>query len=85
MTLESIRAALAWCTVINLGLLTGWWLLFALAHDWIYQIHGKWFNLFQAKQRGFADTCNKSRTTAYLDRFLWGFRPAGPVFPDIPA
>jgi hypothetical protein len=45
MTLESIRAALAWCTVINLGLLIGWWMLFTLAHDWVYRVHGKWFNL----------------------------------------
>ena len=45
MTLESIRAALAWCTVINLGLLIGWWLLFALAHDWIYRVHSTWFQL----------------------------------------
>ena len=45
MTLESIRAALAWCTVINLGLLIVWWLLFITARDWIYKIHGKWFNL----------------------------------------
>ena len=45
MTLESIRATLAWCLVFNLGLLIGWWLLFALAHDWVYQVHGKWFNL----------------------------------------
>ena len=45
MTLESIRATLAWCLVFNLGLLIGWWLLFALARDWVYQVHGKWFSL----------------------------------------
>jgi hypothetical protein len=45
MSLESIRATLAWCTVINLGLLIGWWLLFAFAHDWIYRVHRNWFNL----------------------------------------
>jgi len=49
MTLESIRAALGWCTVINLGLLIVWWLFITLAHDWIYRVHGKWFNL--AKER----------------------------------
>jgi hypothetical protein len=45
MPLETIRATLAWCLVFNLGLLIAWWLLFALAHDWVYQVHGKWFNL----------------------------------------
>ena len=41
MTLQSIRAALARCTVINMGLLMGWWLLFTLAHAWIHRVHGK--------------------------------------------
>ena len=45
MTLEAIRSALAWCTVINLGLLTWWFLFFILAHDWTYRFHSKWFKL----------------------------------------
>ena len=45
MTLEAIRSTLAWCTVINLGLLTWWFLFFILAHDWTYRFHSKWFNL----------------------------------------
>ena len=35
MTIEVIRSALAWCTVINCGLLLWWSLFFTLAHDWI--------------------------------------------------
>ena len=45
MTLEVIRDALGWCTVINVGLLLWWWALFTLAHDWVYRTHGKWFTL----------------------------------------
>lgn len=45
MTLEIIRSALAWCAVINIGLLLWWYLLFTLAHDWVYRVHTKWFNL----------------------------------------
>ncbi len=45
MTIEIIRAALAWCTVINLGLLLWWFLVFTLAHDWMYRIHSKWFKI----------------------------------------
>ncbi|MBW1851924.1 MAG: hypothetical protein JRJ15_10935 [Deltaproteobacteria bacterium] len=45
MTLEIIRSALAWCAVINIGLLLWWILLFTLAHDWVYRVHTKWFNL----------------------------------------
>jgi len=45
MTLETIRAVFAWCTVINLGLFIWWFLFFALAHDWMYRLHGKWFKI----------------------------------------
>ncbi len=45
MTVELARATLAWCTVINLGLLIWWFSFFSLAHDWTYRFHGKWFKM----------------------------------------
>ncbi len=45
MTVEIIRNFLAWCSVINVGVLIYWWLFFTLAHDFFYRIHGKWFKL----------------------------------------
>jgi hypothetical protein len=45
MTVEIIRNFLAWCSVINVGVLIYWWLFFTLAHDFVYRIHGKWFKL----------------------------------------
>lgn len=45
MTVEVMRSTLAWCAVINLGLLLWWFLFFALAHDWMYRLHGRWFKL----------------------------------------
>ncbi|MFQ6115223.1 MAG: DUF6868 family protein [bacterium] len=45
MTVEIIRDVLAWCAVINVGLLLWWLLIFTLAHDLIYRIHGKLFKL----------------------------------------
>ena len=45
MTVEVIRSTLAWCAVINLGLLLWWFVFFALAHDWMYRLHGRWFKL----------------------------------------
>ncbi|MCP4630794.1 MAG: hypothetical protein GY850_45880 [bacterium] len=41
MTLETIRAVFAWCTVINFGILVFWFAFFALAHDWMYRYHCK--------------------------------------------
>ena len=45
MTVELIRNVLGWCTVINYGLLLFWFVFFMLARDWIYQLHGRWFNI----------------------------------------
>ena len=45
MTLEMIRDVLAWCSVINIGLLVIWFLFFMLAHDFMHRFHGKWFKL----------------------------------------
>ena len=45
MAVEIIRDILGWCSVINVGLLLWWLLVFTIAHDWIYNMHGKWFKL----------------------------------------
>ncbi len=45
MTLEVIRGALLWCFIINMGLLMWWFLFLTLAHDWVYRVHSKWFNV----------------------------------------
>jgi len=45
MTLEVIRSALAWCTLINWGLMLWWFLFFTFAHDLMYRVHSKWFNI----------------------------------------
>ncbi len=45
MTIETVRAVLAWSSVLNIGWLVVWFLFFSLAHDWIYRLHRQWFNL----------------------------------------
>ncbi len=45
MTIDLVRNALLWCFIINIGILLWWFLFFTLAHDWVYQFHGKWFKL----------------------------------------
>ncbi len=45
MTLEIIRDMLGWCAVINYSFLLWWFLFFSLAHEWIYRLHRKWFNI----------------------------------------
>jgi len=49
MTIDTVRRALLWCSIINIGLLL-WWLIFiTVAHDWVYRFHGKWFKLSEQK------------------------------------
>jgi hypothetical protein len=43
MTLEAVRAIAAWSAIINLAVLLCWFLMFTLARDWMYRLHGKWF------------------------------------------
>ena len=45
MTLEIVRSSLAWCIVINMGLLIWWFLFFTMAHDWMYRMQTKWFKI----------------------------------------
>lgn len=45
MTVEIIRDVLAWCSVINIGLLLFWLLWLTLAHDLVYRVHGKFLKL----------------------------------------
>ena len=45
MTVEILRSALGWCAVINMGLLLWWFLFLTLAHDWVYDMHSKWYRL----------------------------------------
>ena len=45
ISLEAIREALLWCFVINMGLLMWWFLFIAFAHDWVYRMHSKWYNV----------------------------------------
>lgn len=41
MTIELVRSALLWCTVMSFGLLGLWGLLFLLPHEWMYQMTGR--------------------------------------------
>ena len=45
MSLEMVRKALLWCTVLNYSVLFVWWLCFLLTHDWMHGWHRQWFHL----------------------------------------
>jgi hypothetical protein len=45
MSIAMVRDILLCCAVINYGVLLVWFLVFLLAHDWIYRLHSRWFHL----------------------------------------
>lgn len=46
MNIDTVRRVLLCCAVINYAILLVWFLFFMLAHDSMYQLHGRWFHLF---------------------------------------
>lgn len=45
MTIEVVRHALLWCSIIDYGILLTWFLIFRFPHHWIHQWWGQWFGL----------------------------------------
>jgi hypothetical protein len=40
---------LLWCTILNYLVLLLWFIVFSLAHDWMFKLHGRWFRLTAAQ------------------------------------
>ena len=45
MDLNQLKDVLLWCVGINYAILIIWFAAFALAHDWLYNLHGRWFKI----------------------------------------
>ena len=45
MSIDQLLQFFLWCSIINAGLLIFIFLLFKVAHGWIYSIHGRWYRL----------------------------------------
>ncbi len=45
MTLETLRDVFGWCSLMNLGILLFWAGFWIFAHDWVFRVHSKWFQL----------------------------------------
>lgn len=45
MIIQQLKELLLWCTVINAGILIYWWIMFMLAHNFVFRLHSKWFNI----------------------------------------
>jgi hypothetical protein len=49
MAMEELRSFLGWCTLLNYAVLLLWFAMFVLTHDWLYELHGRWFPVSQEK------------------------------------
>jgi len=45
MTTVEAKDILVWCVVINYAILIVWFGVFVVAHEWMYKLHGRWFNV----------------------------------------
>lgn len=45
MDITELKKVLLFSTVINYGVLLTWFVVFVCAHDWLYQMHTRWFKL----------------------------------------
>ena len=45
MNVEMLTGFFGWCAIINLALLTWWFLFLLFAHDWTWRLHSRWFQI----------------------------------------
>jgi hypothetical protein len=45
MQRDHLKLLLAWSTLINYAILIVWFVAFVAAHDWLREMHGRWFRL----------------------------------------
>ena len=45
MTMESLKTFLLYCLAFNVSFVTLWFVAFRFAHDWIYNLHNRWFQI----------------------------------------
>lgn len=49
MNITTLRNFLLWCSAINYTILIVWFLLFIMAHEFLYRLHSKWFHLSEGQ------------------------------------
>jgi hypothetical protein len=45
MTTQAVCEFLQWCLILNFGSLILYFLAYRLAHDWVYRMHSRWFDI----------------------------------------
>ena len=45
MTIQMMKDVLLWCVGLNYVILFIWFGVFVFAHDWMHEMHSRWFKL----------------------------------------
>jgi hypothetical protein len=53
MTTATLANFLLWCAVVNYVILIVWFVAMLAAHDFVYKLHSRWFNLTEATFDGY--------------------------------
>ncbi|MCK9491593.1 MAG: hypothetical protein M0Q24_05850 [Sulfurimonas sp.] len=49
MDLILLQSFLLWCSLINISILLIWFAMFVVAHEFIYNLHSRWFKISYEK------------------------------------
>ena len=49
VTKDNLRTFLGWCSVINLAMLTLWFLTIVFARDFVFRTHAWWFEISEER------------------------------------
>jgi hypothetical protein len=49
MNQDFLSEFLLWCTILNYAILLLWFAAFSLGHEWMFQLHERWFRLTVAQ------------------------------------
>ncbi|WP_439134520.1 DUF6868 family protein [Pseudomaricurvus sp.] len=47
--IEVLRSVLGWCAVINIVIVTYWFVMMSVAGNWVYRMHSRWFPIPQER------------------------------------
>jgi hypothetical protein len=66
MTLAALKIFLLWSLGFHTLLLTLWFFLFVGAHDWMYRLHTRWFQLSveTVNQHGNFSRCQRRKVSS---------------------
>ena len=45
MDVATLQSFFGWCALLNMAVLTIWWMMILVASDWIYRLHTRWFGM----------------------------------------